>query len=101
MKTNNVKIDEAQRLFMDDGDATAFLGGPIKWQPGAKCVLTDAGRILWRLDWLIEERARRRLAEPQRLCNRNTGRVNRVRADGRTFKVKKCEMVLMGDELLT
>ena len=49
---------------------------------------------------LLEERARRHFVPPQLLCNRNTGRVNRVRADGRTFKVKNCEMVLVGDEFL-
>ena len=120
MKTDNVKMDEVKRLFMSDLDAATFLGsrrGGLK-QPfandheavlyafnansrlGAKVVVTCEGFALWRLDWLLEKRELLRLSPPQLLCNRNTGRVNRVRADGRTFKVKKCREVLCGDQFL-
>lgn len=95
-------MDEAKKLFMFNRDAEAFLGGPI---PGerylkAKVVVTDSCHFLYRLDWLLGERSRRRLEPPQLLCNRNTGRLNRVRADGRTFKVKPCRDVLLGDKYL-
>ena len=93
-------MDEAKKLFMYSRDAEVFLGGPIPGDFNAKFVLTDSGHGLYRLDWLLGERARRRLAPPQLLCNRNTGRLNRVRADGRTFKVKPCKDVIVGDEYL-
>ena len=93
-------MDEAKKLFMYNRDAEIFLGGPIYVNTETKWVLTDSSHVLYRLDWLLGERARRRLEQPQLLCNRNTGRLNRVRADGRTFKVKPCMYVDVGDEHL-
>lgn len=93
-------MDEAKKLFMYNRDAEVFLGGPIPWDFKVKVVVTDSVHVLYRLDWLLGERARRRLEPPQLLCNRNTGRLNRVRADGRTFKVKPCKDVVIGDEHL-
>ena len=120
MKTENKMMAESRKLFMYDRDAATFLGS--RWgglqrrfkndmeavcyaaaaaiRFGAKVVVTFDGFALWRLDWLLEKRARLRLSPAQLLCNRNTGRVNRVRADGRTFKVKKCREVLCGDQFL-
>lgn len=93
-------MDDANKLFMYNEDAEVFLGGPIPWDFKAPVVVTDSGQILWRLDWLFGERSRRRLVPPQMLCNRNTGRLNRVRADGRTFKVKPCKDVMVGAKYL-
>ena len=100
MKSRSDKVDEATKLFMFNRDAKVFLGGPIPCDFKAKFVITDSGHVLYRLDWLLGERSRRRLEPPQMLCNRNTGRLNRVRADGRTFKVKPCKDVVAGAKYL-
>jgi len=101
MNTEDKDIDQTKRLFICDTDAAVLLGGPIRQQEDkAIGVLTDSLTLLWRLDWILEECARRGVDRPQLLPNRNTGRINRIRANGRTFKVRPCKTVLLGDEFL-
>ena len=113
--------NEINKLFMQNHDAMKFIGSrrrgrhkerfsdefkaiqfvaAVEHMTRLKGVVTDDGTILWRLDSLLEMRDKRGMSPPEILRNRNTGRLNRVRADGRTFKVKPCRDVLVGDEYL-
>lgn len=113
--------NETAKVFMRDHDAAAFLGQPRRGKPrrrfyeecvaieyvvaaevafGLRGVVTDDAAVLFRLDSLLEERARRELAPPEMLRNRNTGALNRVRVDGRIFHVQPIRAVLLGDHWL-
>ena len=108
---------EINQLFMRHPDAMKFIGSRRRGRhkerfadefeavrlvaameqiSALKGVVTDDGVILWRLDSLMEMRDTRGMSQPEILRNRNTGLLNRVRADGRTFKVKPCREVLAG-----
>ena len=85
--------------FSDEFEAVRFVTA-MEQMSALKGVVTDDGIILWRLDSLLEMRDTRGMSQPEILRNRNTGLLNRVRADGRTFQVKPCRDVLAGEKHL-